>query len=325
MKIKEFDEIANLMIKLKEYINEYDFSREQVQKNLERLINFLESSEKEIYTAFFKAKLAYMENNRYYNRKIQKYRKQIKDGYQVLENLITEKSKLSKPKLDPKTASKIEELKVSIQETEYQITALDQQIQETSLEISEENSIIETLEKLHRDKDLKSKRLMQLEQTSNKDLENSEYHTVHNLIEILEERIEDINANLIQFSYNRLSNHKDFLNLYRIIKNYEAINLKIGLNFSTHIKLFKRYSKTFYLLREYDKQKLFNEVYSTKPPKKHPKKKLSKKVRLIIKKKKLLKKLKDEKLKEALKKQKSGEKLDFYELKLIMDQLKKEK
>jgi len=325
MKIKEVDEIANLMMKLRENINEFHFSQDQIQKNLERLINFLEKSEKEIYTAFFKAKLAYKKKNQYSSRKIQKYREQKKVGHQLLDDLVKEKANLSKPKLEPNLLRTIEDLRSSIQEINYKIRAFDKQIQDTNLEISEENSIIETIEKLHKEKDLKSKRLMQLEQTTTKKLENSEYHTIQNLIEILGERINDIDANLVQFLYNRRSNHKDFLNLYRSIKNYEVVKLNFERNFDLQINFFKHYRNTFNLIRDYDKQKLLNEIYSTKPPKKHPKKKLSKKVRLIIKKKKLLKKLKDEKLKEALKKKKSGEKLDFYELKLIMDQLKKEK
>lgn len=325
MKIKEVDEIANLMMNLQENINEYHFSQDQIQNKLERLINFLEKSEKEIYTAFFKAELAYKKKNQYNTRKIQKYRKQRKIGYQILDDLIKEKATLSKPKLEPNLVRTIEDLRTSIQEINYKINVFDKQIQDTNLEISEENSIIESIEKLTKEKDLKAKRLIRLEQTTSKSLENSEYHTIQNLIEILEERIDDINANLVQFLHNRRSNHKDFLNLYRSIKSYEAIKLKFERNFDTQINFFKHYHKTFNLIRDYDKQKLLNEIYSTKTPKKRPKKKLSKKVRLIIKKKKLLKKLKDEKLKEALIKKKSGEKLDFYELKLIMDQLKKEK
>jgi len=325
MKIKEIDEIANLMMKFKEYINEYTFSQDQIQKNIERLITFLENSEKEIYTAFFKAKLVYKKKNQYNTRKIEKYKKQRKIGYQILDDLKKEESSLSKPKLEPNLIRTIEDLKVAIQEINYKINAFGKQIQDTSLEISEENRIIEAMEKLHKERDSKSQRLMQLEQTSTKRLENSQYHTIQNLIEILEERIEDINANLVQFLFNRRSNHKDFLNLYRNIKNYEAIKLKVERNFNTQIKFFKHYHKSFNLIKEYNKQKLLNEIYSTESPKKKPKKKLTKKVRLIIKKKKLLKKLKDEKLKEALNKQKSGEKLDFYELKLIMDQLKKER
>lgn len=325
MRIKEIDEIADLMMNLKEYINEYTFSQDQIQKNIERLIIFLENSEKEIYTAFFKAKLVYKKENQYNTRKIEKYKKQRKIGYQILDDLKKEESNLSKPKLEPNLIRTIEDLNVAIQEINYKINAFGKQIQDTSLEISEENRIIEAMEKLHKERDSKSQRLMQLEQTSTKRLENSQYHTIQNLIEIIEERIEDINVNLVQFLFNRRSNHKDFLNLYRNIKNYEAIKIQVERNFNTQIKFFKHYHKTFNLIKEYNKQKLLNEIYSTEAPKKKPKKRLTKKVRLIIKKKKLLKKLKDEKLKEALNKQKSGEKLDFYELKLIMDQLKKEK
>jgi hypothetical protein len=267
-----------------------------------------------------------MEEIKKFNRKITNYKEKRGISEQLLNELTIEKAKIPKPKIITDFTRSKENLLKLITDIEYNIAVLNEKIEKSVLDINEENYIIEKINTLEKQKQLKLNKVKDLEQKIVKELEHNDYYTIKDLIKNLQERVKDFDNLLFQMFENRLLKHKEFMDLYKKIKAYEFLKKELENDFNKIITSLEYYNDSFKEIKNYDKSILFKDIYSKLIPKELPSIEItSKKEKSIIKKKRLLKKLKNEKLKEALDKQKAGQKLDFYELKLIMDQLKKEK
>jgi uncharacterized coiled-coil DUF342 family protein len=324
---KDYENISHSLAKIYEIVSKYNFSMDEFYGSLIHLITNFQKYDQEIYSSFFIAKIRCKERVQQFTNKINNYKGKKAVTIQLLRDLIKQKEDLSKPKPETNITKLIENLKRSIQDIEYKIFVLNDEIEESILDIDEESKLIDRVSRLEKEKQSKFKKLSELEQGITEELENSEYFTLQNLIEDLEKQVEDVHNLLFQLSNERNSNHKEFLRLYRDIKGYEKLKKKIEKDFYKNIIFIERYKKIFKEANDYSKEKLFKEIYARLHPveKSRKKKEISKKDKMIIEKKKLLKRLKDKKLKRVLDKRESGEKLDFYELKLIMDQEQKKK
>lgn len=324
---KNYENIGTSIAKIYEIIKKYNLSLEDFYNNLITIINHFQKFDHEIYSSFFTAKIRYKEQIQEFKSRIKNHKEKKTVSSHLLRDLIKQKEVLPIPGLETKMTETIENLNSSIQDIEYKIAMLNRKIEESILDIDEESKIIENVNKLQKEKQGKIKKVSELEINLTEELEKSEYYTVKNLIEDLEKQVKEVDISLFQLSKERMSKHKEFLRLYHDIKGYEELKRKVENDFRKNVIFVERYNNIFKEANNYDKAKLFKEIYSKLYPVETPrkKKKKTKKVQMIIKKKKLLKKLKDERLKRALDKRESGERLDFYELKLIMDQKKKKK
>jgi len=279
-----------------------------------------------IYHSFYNTKIHYREQHKQCNNQIKKLKSKKAVSVQLLKDLINEKNRLPKPEL--KANLKIESLKQSIQELEYKTAILNAELEQNILNIEEENKLLEEINRLQIQGQIISNNISELEQKTAEEIENSDYFKIENLIETLQDRVNKIDNIILQLTNSRISNHKEFLTIYREIRIYEELKSKIENDFHKNINLFEQYNKIFVELDNFNYGKLYKEIYiknQSKRSVKSPKTKKSEKTRLIVQKKKLLKKLKKDRLKRALEKRDSGKKLDFYELKLIMDQDQKRK
>ena len=115
------------------------------------------------------------------------------------------------------------------------------------------------------------------------------------------------------------------LGLYRKAKKFESVKKQIENELLGTKQITDKNIQLFYKLKDRSQKQAFQEQVK-KYRSKIKKEELSKlKTKYIVKKKITRKKYMKEKLKTALDKQKSGKKLDFYELKLILEHSKQKK
>ena len=319
---KDYEQLNQILVKLKEIINLYDQSKHQFGRNLLNLVSNFQRFEKDIYSSFYSAKIQFIEQIRQVNKEIRKYKENKIINNQLLEDLIKDKKNLPKPQLKEKSII-IEQLRNSIQKIEQELAFLNKKLESSNLNIDEEDDILEQISNLEKKKSTRFNKLEKIEQDITQELENSDLYMITNLIEVLKHRNEDIESKLIQLLNSRFLIHKKSLSLYRKIKSYESSKIRVEKEIDKNIILFNNYKETF--KEVFDNSEHFKIIYKKFESSKETKKEKAKHVKMIVRKKKLLKKLKDERMKKALEKKKAGEKLDFYELKLILDQLEKEK
>ena len=319
---KDYENLNQRLTKLKNSFNIYNSSKEQFNKNLIEIVSNFQLLEKEIYSLFFSAKIQFWEQIKLLNKKISKYQQKKVVNIQLLEDLINEKENLPKPNLKA-NKTVIEQLKKSIQEIEDKLTNLNIKIEEINLDIDEENEILERINNLDKEKSKKLKKVKDMTQNIIETLENNEYYVLLNLIEVLQQRIEEIETKLINLFNSRIMTHKECLSSYHKIKSFELIKKRLNSDFNKNLILLNHYNETF--KENINDKELFREIFKRLQRGKEIKKKKSRREILIIKKKRLLKKLKEERKKKALDKKKAGKRLDFYELRLIMDKLDKER
>jgi hypothetical protein len=117
--------------------------------------------------------------------------------------------------------------------------------------------------------------------------------------------------------------HKDLLDLYKKVKEFEEIKMKIDYELIENKTTADGYHELFLKLMNLNKKVLLDELSSKAKSEIRPWERRKPDVKAIIKKKKKYKKLEQKKLEIALEKQKSGKKLDFYEYQLILKHSKK--
>jgi hypothetical protein len=343
----DFDNFSQSFNKWQRNLINLALKRNLVDKELENYIKSFLTIDSEIYKTLFTAKEYYDKKRHYYNQKIKRLKQKEIEFKKILDHINRDKRNLAVPKVTDEISTSIRNIKQSIEEIENKINFLSNQIEEVSLDIDEESNIIEDIKDLDRDKQINIRNLRKLEQDLFGEKQRNTYFKTIRTNEILEINLKEIPRKLDKWSKKKINFHRKMLDLCRKAKVFEYIKKQIendllGAKQATdrHLQLFseltiqnkkKLIEEQLKFLKNKAKAKekrLQNIKYITKEKRLQNIKYITKEKRLpnikyITKKKRLQKKFRNEKLKIALEKQKSGKKLDFYELKLILDRSKK--
>ncbi|HUW91447.1 MAG TPA: hypothetical protein VMV43_13135 [Candidatus Nanopelagicaceae bacterium] len=320
-----FDNFSQYFNKWQKNIINFTLKRNLANKELENYIKSFQTIDSEIYKALFTAKEFFNKKHRYYNQKIKRLKQKEIEFKRRLDYANREKRNLIEPKVQDEISTSIRYIKQSIEEIEDKINNLSNQIEELTLDIDEENNILEDIKNLDRDKQINLRHLRKLEQELFREKQQNKYLKTVRTIEILEVNLEEIPRNLKKWSKKKVKIHRKMLGLYRKAKVFENIKKQIENELLGAKQATDRYLQLYSELKNQNKNKLIEEQLSSFKSKAKAKEKRRLNTKNIIKKKRLKKKFRNKKLEIALEKQKSGKKLDFYELKLILDHSKKKK
>ncbi|MHA1461306.1 MAG: hypothetical protein ACTSO8_07480 [Promethearchaeota archaeon] len=318
-----FDNFSQYFNNWQKNIINFTVKRNLVNRELENYLKSFQTIDSEIYKALFAAKEFYYKKHRHYKRKIKRLKQKEIDFKRLLDYVKREKGNLREPKVKDEISTSIRHIKQSINEIELKIYDLTNQIEEVTLDVEEENNIIEDIKNLDRDKKITLRHLRTLEQDLLREMQDNTYFKTVRTIEILEINLKEIPRNLNKWSKKRVKIHKKMLDLCRKAKVFENIKKQIENELLGANKATERYLQLYSEMTSQNKNKLIEEQVSFYINKAKAKEKQRQKTKNIVKKKRSQKKFKNKKLEIALEKQKSGKKLDFYELKLILEHSKK--
>ena len=318
-----FDNFSHYFNKWQKNIINFALKRNMVNKELEKYIKSFQIIDSEIYKALFTAKEYYNKKHHYYNQKIKKLKQKEIEFKQFLEYVNREKRSLTEPKVKDEISTSIRYIEHSIKEIDNKINNLSNQIEELTLDVDEEDNIIEDIKNLDRDKKINLRHLRKLEQDLLREIQHNTYFKTVRTIEVLEINLKEIPRNLNKWSKKKVKIHRKMLDLCRKAKVFENIKKQIENELLGAKQATDRYLQLYSELKNQNKKKIIEEQLRVFRNRAKAKEKRVINTKYIIKKKRLKKKFKNEKLEIALEKQKSGKKLDFYELKLILDHSKK--
>ena len=325
MKNNNFDKFSHYFNKWQKNIINFTLKRNLANKELENYIKSFHTIDSEIYKALFTSKEYYYKKQRYYDHKINRLKQEEIEFKRRLNYINREKRNLTEPKIKDEISTSIEYIKQSLVEIEEKINNLSNQIEELTLDIIEENNIIEEIKNLDREKQINLRHLGKLEQDLFREMQQNTYFKHSRTFEILEIKLKEIPKKLNKWSKRKVKIHRRMLELWRKAKVFENIkkqieNVLLGTKQTTD-----RYLQLYYELTNKNKKSLIEEQLRFFKNKVKAKEQRVETNKYIIKKKRKQKKFRNKKLEIALEKQKSGKKLDFYELKLILEQSKKKK
>jgi len=299
--------------------------RNLANKELENYIRSFRNIDSEIYKSLFAAKEFYGKKRHYYKQKINKLKQQEIEFRKLLEYLYKEKEKITEPKKKDEISTSIKHIKNTIEELEDKIYNLNNRIEEQALDIDEESYIIEEIQNLDRDKQINLRHLKKLEGELSIEIQSNPYFITVRTIEILEVNLKGMHKNLDKWSKRNVKIHKQMLELYQKAKEFEKIKMQIEKELLGAKQTTDKNLQLFYDLKKQSEKKTFREQLKIFKDKAKAKERNKLKTKYIIKKKRSQKSYTKAKLATALQKQRSGKKLDFYELKLILEHSKKKR
>ncbi len=140
-----FDNFSHYFNKWQKNIINFALKRNMVNKELEKYIKSFQTIDSEIYKALFTAKEYYNKKHHYYNQKIKKLKQKEIEFKQFLEYVNREKRSLTEPKVKDEISTSIRYIEHSIKEIDDKINNLSNQIEELTLDVDEEDNIIEDI------------------------------------------------------------------------------------------------------------------------------------------------------------------------------------
>jgi len=319
----KFDNFSQYFYKWQNNIINFVLKRNLVNKEIANYIKSFQNIDSEIYKSLFTAKEFYNKKRHYYNQKIKKLKQQEFEFKKLLEYAYKERKSASEPKLKDEISSSVNHIRDSIEEIDDKIYNLNKKIEEQTLDIDEENYIIEELKNLDRDKQINLRHLKKLEGDLIKEIKSNTYFKTIRTIDILEVNLKEMHRNLKKWSKRKVKIHKQMLDLYRKAKEFQNIKRQIEKELIGAKQTTDKNLQLFYELKNQSEKKAFREQLRFYKNKVKAKEIDKSKTKYIIKSKRTQKKYTKKKLAIALAKQRSGKKLDFYELKLILDHSKR--
>ena len=319
----KFDNFSQYFHNWQKNVINFVLKRNLANKELENYIKSFRNIDSEIYKSLFAAKEFYYKKRRYYKQKINKIKQQEIEFRKLLEYVYKEKKKVTEPKKKDEISTSIKHIKNSIEELEDKIYNLNNRIEEQALDIDEESYIIEEIQNLDRDKQINLRHLKKLEGELSIEIQSNTYFKTVRTIEILEVNLKGMHRYLDKWSKRKVKIHKQMLELYRKAKEFEKIKMQIEKELLEAKQTTDKNLQLFYDLKNQSEKKAFREQLKIIKDKAKAKERNKLKTKYIIKKKRSQKSYTKAKLATALQKQRSGKKLDFYELKLILEHSQK--
>ena len=327
MTAEKFDNFSSLVGIWKKKLINFGLQRDLLDKELENMIVNLLKVESQIFKSLIEARIYSDEQRQSYNYRIEQLKNKSVEDQKFLDYFKTEVDNLPEPKKPKEIITSIEHMITSIKNIDQKINSLKEKLIEEILNITQENKVLEDLKVLEIQKQTKIDELIILEQDLKSELKNNVYFRTQRSIEILEINMKLIKKNLKKWTEKRTEGHKIMLSLYRKAKAFEIIQKQMENELNLKEKSANKYHQQFNDLINQNKNKILEELFVYLKSKKKPEK-IKPKLKVIdkelIKRKKSRKKFMKKKLAIAIDKKKAGKRLNFYELKLILDHSKKE-
>ena len=303
MSSKKLESFRSSFGNLQQKIVEFKQKEKELTRRLKDYVKDYQKIESEIFKLLLTLNQIYVIKRENWNKKIKKALIQRTKFQNSLENLIEEKKSIQEP--ENKIPRQMDSNFTSIDKIEYEINELEKIIQFKHLEISEENELIEKIS------DLERKKQMQMDKLAEqiREQQNTEFYKIQKRIEYTKIYIEKINEKVNKLYNKRTNSHKNVLNLYKIAKELRYNKNQIKRKLKDNNETLKHYYLDF-LKKQQRKGSNGNMVGQEL--------KSEREVRWLA-----FQKFKQNKIVTILKKQKEGERLDFYEFKLLLEKLKK--
>ncbi|MFX0009253.1 MAG: hypothetical protein ACFE9R_02970 [Candidatus Hermodarchaeota archaeon] len=326
MKDRDFDNFSHYFDKWSKDLINFGVQRDLLDKQFETMVNNLLNIESQIYKSLIDARSFFDEKRQFYAKKVRLLKYTLSEYHKFLEYFTAEVKHLPEPTKPKEIINSIERTMVSIKKIDKKIDSLKNKLIEETLNIDQENTVLEDLNVFETQKQMKIDNVIELEQALKNELESNIFFRTQRSIEILQVNLIQIKKSLEKWTKKRTNCHKKMLNLYRKAKEFENVTMQMENElYNNRDSAYKNY-QIFNDLITQNRNKILKElsIYlrkKKKPEKVKPKQKPIDKE--LIKRKKTRKKFVKKKLTQALDKKKAGKKLDFYELKLILDHSKK--
>ena len=326
MKDRDFDNFSHYFDKWSKDLINFGVQRDLLDKQFESMVNNLLNLESQIFKSLIDARSFFDEKRQFYAKKVRLLKNTLSEDHKFLEYFTTEVKHLPEPTKPKEIITSIESNMASIKKMNQKIDSLKNKLIEETLNIDQENNVLEDLNVLETQKQMKIDNVIESEQALKNELRSNIYFRTHRSIEILQINIFQIKKSLEKWTKKQTICHKKMLILYRKAKEFENVTMQMENElYNNRDSAYKNY-QIFNDLITQNRKKILKElsIYlrnKKKPEKAKPKQKPIDKE--LIKRKKTRKKFVKKKLEQALDKKKAGKKLDFYELKLILDHSKK--
>ena len=319
MKREDFKITHNLTDNLDKEIENFILKHNLLKNNIRKYIRYYNQLRIQILKLIIKNKIYYTRNISYWKSRITRYRIRKNNYTILLGTLIEEFKNIPKPKKDEKHLNQIRFLKKRIEKIDSDTNRLEKMIKSTPLDIKQENEIINKINTLKKEKNKLTKIINEKDLTQRILFENNKYYITLKKIEFIRTYLDYIQIQLIKWRDKRKKIHLEILHLYRKINDIS--NNKKNLDNQFKGIIFSNEN-----IKQYITEFLNNEKISLKEESLLSNKSYHAN-NLINEKKKdnwhILQRHKHKKLAIAVEKKRKGKKLDFYELKLILENSKK--
>ena len=271
--------------------------RDELNKKTKEYINNLQDIDSDIIKLLTTAKDVFKRKRDSWNKKVKELKVKKVEYKTLLDNLIEERKKIPKAKeTGPKKF-------ISVNQIERKIENLERMIETESLDISEENDIIDKIRALAEQKQ---------EQVIAQ--ENDNFYKIERKIEIVKINLNKIYESLNKWSNKSQENHKNMLEMYQQANELKDKKKVMEEKLIENKKAADNFHEQFLEVMKIKKKKFKGKKSFNRKPRTGP--------RYKSKHNELLEKLKKEKLSTALEKQKAGKKLNLFEARLILEQHK---
>ena len=311
--------ITDAQKEIKELVNK----RNQLNNKIKRYIKSFQMAEYEIYKSLLNTKEYYNKKRYYSSKKIRKLRRKVLEYEEILDFLITERSRLKKPDLNRNFLNLVKCLDNSIKEINYRINSFNNKINNHILRIEEEIYIVEKISKLEKKNQKRFKLLSELKKVKITELQSTNYHKVNSRITLFDAMLKEINRDLNKWFNKRKNYHKKMLDLYREAKEFRNIKKEMENKLKENKDAADHYYQHYLEIMNQNERDIVKKIWFKPKAKPQQRESITPRLESIITRKELFKQFKNERLAIALEKQRLGKKLDFYEFKLILEQPKK--
>lgn len=285
-------------------IDNFKRKRDELNKKTKEYINNLQEIENQIYTLLKTARDVYKRKRDSWNKKVKALKNKKIEYKNLLENLIEEKRKIYKNKKDNGSPKRF----ISIKQIDRKIENLERIIDTESLNIHEENEIVD-----------KIKELAETKQEQLVVQQNNGIYLLERKIEIVKINLNKIYEQLIKWSNKSQDYHAKMHELYQKANKLKDHKIKMEEDLIENKKAADRYHIQFLELMNHRKKISRGKRNKSRNRKRRPPRQRA----YTNKNQELFKKMLQDKLAIAIEKQKAGKKLNLYEARLILEQSKK--
>ena len=279
-------------------IEDFRNKRDDLNKKTKEYINKLQEIDNEIEVNLNLAKEDYRKKRDYWNKKVKSLKDKKNEYKKVLDKLIDEKKAILGKNRNEKEPRKF----VSVKQIDKKIENLERRIETETLDIIDENAIVD-----------KIRELAEVKQEFLAEQQNSEFFKLDRKI-----RIVKINLNKIYDKLNKWSNKSQNYHA-KMNESYQSLNELRDKKKSLEEELIENkkaadsYHEQFLKVMN-QRKKIPRAKYSQKTSRKP-----GTQYRTSSKRANEIAKIKQVKLAEAIEKQKAGKKLNLYEARLILE------
>ncbi len=272
--------------------------RDELNQKTKKFINDLQEIEIEIANSLKIAKEKYKKKRNYWNNKVKQLKEKKIEYKTLLDNLIEEKRNKQKKNKDLKERKQ----PISIKQIERKIENLERRIETETLDINEENTIIDKIRELA---------AMKQEYLSTQ--QSNDLFIIERKIEIVKINLNKIYEQLNKWSDKSQENHSKMLQEFQNVDKLKGDKRKLEEDLIENKKTADRYHEQYLKLMNQSKK-----MYKGKKPY-NSRKITTAKFNERTKKNEMIEKMKKQQLETALEKQKAGKKLNLFEARLILE------